>query len=288
MTPPTAHPLTLSLGAEVKGIDLSKPIDGTAADFLHRAFAEFKVLAIRGQRLTPDDQIAFARHFGDLAVHGNAQFALPEHEQILILSNDRKDGRPIGVIDAGDAWHSDFSYRETPSRATILYARRIPEHGGDTEFADMVAAYDALPASTRERIEDLRGVHTINKLRNPRIEISPDRENAEEYYRARGAESPDQTHPLVRVHPVTGRKALYLSPRFTIGIADMADEEAQPLLDDLFAHQIKPEFVYRHRWRVGDVVMWDNRCTIHRASGGHRYPDIRTIHRITVLGEAPI
>lgn len=275
------------LGAEIRGVDLSGLQESDEITLVKKAFIEHGVLVIRDQRLTPDDQIAFGRHFGELAIHENAEFALRGHEQILILSNDRADGRPIGVIDAGDAWHSDFSYREVPSRATILYALEIPNQGGDTEFADMYAAYETLPDDVKARIEGRRGVHTINKLRNPRIEISPDRENAEEYYRARGAESPDRTHPLVRTHPETGRKALYVSPRFTIGIADMPDEEAQPLLDTLFAHQIKPEFVYRHRWQPGDVVMWDNRRTIHRACGGHQYPDIRTIHRITVLGEAP-
>lgn len=286
---PTVRPLSKALGAEVTGIDLaSSSLDEDTAAMLMRAFLDHRVLAIRDQRLTPDDHIAFGGQFGDLAIHENAEFALASHEEILILSNDRVDGRPIGVIDAGDAWHSDFSYREVPSRATVLYALRIPEAGGDTEFADMYAAYETLPEATKQRIDGLRGVHTINKLRNPRIVIAPERENAAEYYRARGAESPDVSHPIVRTHPDTGRRSLYVSPRFTIGIADMDDDEAQELLDELFAHQLRPELIYRHPWRPGDVVMWDNRCTIHRACGGHLYPDIRTIHRITVLGEAPV
>lgn len=284
----TIGQLSEVLGAEIRGVDLAAPPGPDEIALVKNAFIDHRVLVIRDQRLSPGDQIAFGRHFGELAIHENAEFALTGNTEILVLSNDRTDGRPIGVIDAGDAWHSDFSYREVPSRATILYALQIPNEGGDTEFADMYVAYETLPDGVKVRIEGRRGVHTINKLRNPRIEISPDRENAEEYYRARGAESPDRTHPLVRTHPVTGRKALYASPRFTIGIADMPDAEAQSLLDELFAHQIKPEFVYRHRWQPGDVVMWDNRCTLHRACGGHRYPDIRTIHRITVLGETPV
>ena len=283
----TVRPLSDALGAEILGADLAAPLGDGAFAAIERALIDHKVLAIRGQELTPAGHVAFAARFGEVAVHENAQFMLDDQPEILVLSNDRRDGRPVGVIDAGDAWHSDFSYRPVPSLTTILFALRIPESGGDTEFADMVAAYDALPAATRSRIDGLMAIHTINKLRNSRIAISPERENAGDYYRRRGAEQPDVTHPLVRTHPVTGRRALYVSPRFTIGIAGIDDGEAQALLDELFAHQIDPRFVYRHGWRKGDVVMWDNRSVIHRACGGHVYPDIRHIHRATVLGDAP-
>ena len=283
----TVRPLLDALGAEILGADLAAPLGDGAFAAIERALIDHKVLAVRDQELTPAAHVAFAARFGEVAVHENAQFMLDGQAEILVLSNDRRDGRPVGVIDAGDAWHSDFSYRPVPSLTTILFALRIPESGGDTEFADMVAAYDALPAATKSRIGGLRAIHTINKLRNPRIAISPERENAGDYYRRRGAEQPDVTHPLVRTHPVTGRKALYVSPRFTIGIAGIDAGEAQALLDELFAHQVDPRFVYRHGWRKGDVVMWDNRSVIHRACGGHVYPDIRHIHRATVLGDAP-
>ena len=285
--PLTVTPLSAALGAEITGVDVAAP-DDSALAAIDRAFLDHQVLAIRDQSLTPGRHIAFGGHFGALAIHENAEFALAGNAEILILSNDRKDGRPLGVPDAGDAWHSDFSYREVPSRATILFALQIPDSGGDTEFADMYAAYETLPAATKARIDGLKAVHTINKLRNSRVVISAERRNAAAYYSARGADTPDVTHKLVRTHPETGRKALYLSPRFTIGIEGMDDDAAQELLDELFAHQIRPEFIYRHQWRAGDVVMWDNRCVIHRACGGHVYPDIRTVHRITVLGEAPV
>jgi taurine dioxygenase len=149
----------------------------------------------------------------------------------------------------------------------------------------MTAAYAALPARTKDRIAGCRAIHSINKLRNPRIEISPLRRDAGAFYAEQGTRFPDRTQPIVRTHQATGGKSLYVQPRFTIGIQGMGDADAQVLLDELFAHQIRPDFVYRNRWQDGDLLMWDNRCVIHQATGGYSYPDIRTMHRTTVLGD---
>ena len=171
--------------------------------------------------------------------------------------------------------------------ATVLFSVKNPNEGGDTEFANMYAAFEALPGDLRSRLEGLRGVHESNKLVNKRVKVSENRPGAAEYYAARAKDKPPVIHPLVRTHPATGRKSLYVSPRFTIAIEGVSEADADPLLDMLFAHQIKPEFVYRHKWKPADLVMWDNRCLIHHATGGYRYPDIRTMHRTVISGDAP-
>lgn len=282
------NPLSDVMGAEIKGIDLARGLDDRVFAEILDAFHRHHALVFRDQHLAPGDQVAFSARFGPLEVHDNTQFMMEGHDNVLILSNDLRDGKPIGVPDAGDSWHTDLSFKDCPSLCTVLQAVRLPGQGGDTEFACMTAAYEALPAATKARIADLKGIHTINKLRNPRIEISPLRRNAEKFYADQGARFADRRHPMVRTHPATGKKSLYVQPRFTIGIDGMDDDEAQTLLDALFAHQIRPEFVYRNRWRDGDLLMWDNRCVIHHATGGYTYPDIRTMHRTTVLGDRPI
>ena len=281
------NPLSDVMAAEIKGIDLARDLDESLFAVILAAFHRHRVLVFRDQFLAPGDQVAFSARFGPLEVHDNTRFMMEGHDEILILSNDLRDGEPIGVPDAGDSWHTDLSFKDRPSLCTLLQAMRLPSQGGDTEFACMTAAYEALPASTKARIADLAGIHTINKLRNPRIEISPLRRGAEKFYADQGARFADRTHPVVRTHPATGKKSLYVQPRFTIGIDGMDGDEAQRLLDELFVHQIGPEFVYRNRWQDGDLLMWDNRCVIHHATGGYTYPDIRTMHRTTVLGDRP-
>jgi taurine dioxygenase len=211
---------------------------------------------------------------------------VPDFPEVLVLSNDVQDGKPIGLIDGGDFWHSDSSHRDRPSMATILYAVRNPHVGGDTEFANMYAAYDALPEEMKRRIAGLKGVHAVSKLKNKRVTVSPRRPDGKDFYE-RQKSLPDQIWPLVRTHPVTGKKALYVSPRFTIGIEGMAEAQADEILNELFAHQIRSEFVYRHKWRDRDLVMWDNRSVIHQATGGYTYPDVRTMHRTVVAGDRP-
>ena len=277
--------LGTTLGAEVTGIDvtcLSPQTFGQIRD----AFHTHRVIAIRDQALTPAGQIDFSRRFGRLEDQLNAHYTIDGHPEVLVLSNDVRNGKPIGLIDGGDFWHSDSSHREFPSMATILFAVKNPSHGGDTEFADMIAAYEALPVAMKNRIADLRGIHAVSKLKNKRVQLSPRRADAQHFYEKQRT-IPDQIWPLVRSHPVTGAKALYLSPRFTIGIDGMDEKEADELLNALFEHQTRREFIYRHKWQDGDLVMWDNRAVIHRATGGFNYPDVRTMHRTVVAGEKP-
>ena len=274
-----------TMGAEITGIDLNC-LTSREFDEIRDGFHAHKVIAIRDQNLSPAAQLAFSRRFGTLEDQLNAHYTIDGYPEVLVLSNDVRDGKPVGLVDGGDFWHSDSSHREYPSMATILFSVQNPSTGGDTEFADMAAAHEALPEAMKGRIAPLRGIHAVSKLRNKRVQISPRRPDGKDFYERQKA-IPDQIWPLVRSHPVTGQLALYLSPRFTIGIEGMAQAEADDILDALFEHQIRPEFVYRHKWQDRDLVMWDNRCVIHRATGGYDYPDVRTMHRTVVAGDKP-
>ena len=273
------------MAAEITGADVEE-LTLESFEVVLDAFHAHKVIAIRDQHLTPAAQIAFSRRFGALEDQLNAHYTVPGYPEVLVLSNDMTDGKPVGLVDGGDYWHSDSSHRDFPSMATILFAVRNPATGGDTEFGDMIAAHEALPDDMKRRIAPLNGIHAVSKLKNKRAQISPRRADGKDFYERQKA-IPDRIWPLLRTHPVTGKKALYLSPRFTVGIEGMNEAEADEILDMLFAHQVRPEFVYRHKWRDGDLVMWDNRCVIHRATGGFAYPDVRTMHRTVVAGNRP-
>jgi len=277
--------LSQVMGAEISGINLAKMTD---QDFhvIKKAFHDHLVIAVRDQNLSPQDQIAFSARFGTLEMQANALYAIPGYPQVLVISNDMKDGQPVGLIDAGDFWHSDSQSRDKPSTATILHSLKNPSQGGDTLFANMYLAYDALPEAVKSKIKNLHGINASSKLKNKRVTISKDRPDGDEYYKA-VLGKPDAIHPIVRTHPETGKKALYVSPRFTIAIAELDNAEGQSLLDYLFDHQMRQEFRYDHKWKDGDLVMWDNRCLLHCAGGGYKYPDTRVMHRTVIAGERP-
>ena len=276
--------LSNTLGAEITGVDLNTYDDATFEE-INAAYLEHQVLCIRDQNLDPESLVTFSERFGVVEPHDNLKFTLAQQPKILVLSNDvDEDGNQIGVIDAGDAWHTDHSFKTHPANCTILYSLKNPSQGGVTDFTNMYAAYDTLSDDMKARIANLRGRHSISKLKNKRVQISGAREDAVEFYKRQEKAIPDVDHPLVRTHPVTGRKSLYCSPRFTVGIVGLDEDEGDALLDELIAHSIKPEFRYSHHWRDSDVVMWDNRCVNHRATGGYEYPDIRHLYRTTVEG----
>lgn len=278
--------LSDALGAEVVGLDLAGTVDERTFAAVRDAFHEHQVIVFRDQVLSPEQQIAFSRRFGELEIHISTKYLLRGHPEILVLSNRKVDGAYVGVENAGDHWHSDLSYMERPSLGSLLYALELPEVGGDTEWANQYAAYDALPETTKRRLDGLRARHTFNRLRNPRVSI-PDHQAGTAAARYQALSPDDAIHPVVRTHPETGRKALFVSPRFTIGIEDMPGDEGQALLDELFDHATRPEFVYRHKWRKGDLVFWDNRCTMHLACRGVPEDQIRHMHRTTVAGDRP-
>jgi taurine dioxygenase len=278
------RPTPKTLGAEIRGVDLSKDLSDALFAEIHEAFIKYKVLILPDQKIEPVHHIAFSRRFGEPEILYAEEHRVEGFPEIAVLSNEQVDGKHIGVVAAGDFWHSDISYRRETSLATFLYARKLPRVGGDTEFADMQNAYATLSAALKERLHGLQGVHTVSKLRNARVEVT--RPGGEEYYKKQ-AGMKDMCHPLIRTHPVSGRKGLYLSPRFTIGIEGMDDDEAQPLLDLLFEHVIQEGNIYRHKWRLGDFVFWDNRSVNHRACGGYAMDDIRLLHRTSTRGDQP-
>src|SRR5262245_26793527 len=238
-----------SMGAEVIGLDVRRR-DDAAFGLIHRAFLAHQVIVVRDQELTPEVQIAFSRRFGPLEDQLNAHYTVEGYPEVLVLSNDLRDGKPVGLIDGGDFWHSDSSHRDRPSMATMLYAVKNANEGGDTEFANMYAAYETLPESLKQRIAGLKGVHAVSKLKNKRVTVSARRPDGKDFYE-RQKSIPDQVWPLVRTHPDTGRRSLYVSPRFTIGIQGLSEQEGDEILDQLFAHQIRDELRYRHKWRDG-------------------------------------
>jgi len=279
------NPLSDILGAEIVGIDAGNLDKGSLKE-VHEAFLTYHVLVFRQQELPPEQQIKFARNFGELDIHIQKDNQFSGHEEMQILSNKKVDGKYIGSPSAGEAWHSDLSYTDIPTLCTMLYAVEIPEIGGDTEWSNMYGAYASLNSDMKQRLAGLHARHTFNRFRNPRVEV-PD------VYKGKGKERyvdvapPDAIHPVVRTHPETGRKALYISERFTIGIEELEEEEGQNLLDELIAHQKKREFIYRHKWCQHDLTIWDNRCLIHIACGGVPEGQIRHMHRVIVRGDKP-
>ena len=271
------------LGAEVVGLDLTHPLDQESFTAVRRAFLDSEgVLVLRDQRITPEQHIAFSRRFGPLAIHVLRQFLLPGHPEILLVSNVMENGKPIGLGDAGRYWHSDLSYVAEPSLGSLLHAQEIPPEGGDTSFINMYRAYEALPAAIQQRLAGKRAIHSYRNsydkmagttFRPPLTE-------------AQKAEVQEVTHPVVRTHPETGRKALFVNEGFTSRILDMPEAESRELLAMLFAHSTEQRFAYRHRWQDHDIVFWDNRCVIHLAHGCP--PELRRhMHRTTVQGDAP-
>lgn len=275
--------------AEITGMDCASRLSPEDLARLKALFRDYPIICVRDQTLDARQQGAFARQLGPLERQDRSAYCHPDDGDILILSNDRRpDGSQIGIVDAGDFWHSDSSHIAEPCRVTMLYSVRNPDKGGDTMFLDMRAVFDALPEAIKTRVTGRNAIHHVSKTLNPRVAISAERAGAAEYYRQREKETKAVAQPMVRTHPETGRQALYISPRFTIAIEDMDDREAQPLLDDLFRFMFSnPAWQYTHKWRDGDLVMWDNASLNHMAGGGYEYPDVRRMHRATIVGDRP-
>jgi taurine dioxygenase len=279
------RPLSPVLAAEVVGLDLSRAPDDKDFATVRRAFDEHSVLVFRDQdRMTPEDHIAFSRRFGPLEVHVQERFLLRGHREILIVSNVFENGEPIGLVDAGHYWHSDLSYLAEPSLGSMLHAQELPAEGGDTLFVSMPAAYDALDGAMKARIASLAAEHSYLARNKKQGEHNPHRPQLDQMA---AAKVPPVVHPMVRVHPGTGRPALFVNEGFTTRVIGLPEEESRALLDRLFAHMTEPRFIYRHRWRPHDLVFWDNRATIHLATGCP--PHLRRrLYRTTVRGDRPM
>ena len=269
------------LGAEIRGIDLSQPLGDNAFAEIEHTYNQHGVIFFRNQRITPEQQVAFTRRFGEIEFNiFGERWSVPGAPEIVVVSNVTENGKPVGIRRAGENWHSDMCYTARPPRGTMLYAIETPAlHGlplGDTEFASAAAAWDALPDDLRRRIEGRRAVFDFTGRKRA---FPP---TAEEI-----ARNPPVTHPIVRTHPRSGRKCLYVMRDDCTGIEGIAAEEAEALIAALADHIVKPQFIYRHQWRPGDVLMWDN-CTVqHRAIQDYDLPQRRLMHRTTMGGAAP-
>jgi len=295
----TVTRLGRALGAEIAGIDLSRRLSDEQFDQVARAFFEHEVVVFRGQALTPEQQVAFTRRFGELEHHVRQESCLPGFPQILIVSNVLDErGRAIGAQDAGRFWHSDLSYKREPSLLSALYALEVPMKDGrvlgDTGFASATAAYEALPEEMKMRLPGLRNVHSYRHYRTKnaqaqRAEAIAGARVVQEHppTEAQLATVPDVEMPLVRTHPVTGRKALFVNEAHTSRLVGLPAGEAARLLRELCEHIVRPEFRYTHHWQAGDLLMWDNCAVQHKATFDYALPLRRLMHRTTVRGSAP-
>jgi taurine dioxygenase len=270
-----------SLGAEVEGVDLSRDLDEEVIGEIRRALLDNLVVFFRGQRLTPDRQLAFARRWGEIHLHPYMQ-GMDDHPEVLEIRKTPADKKNFG-----GSWHSDQMFTAKPAMGTILYAKEVPSAGGDTLFANGYLAYESLSEGMRRMLDPLRAVS-----RGDRFD-SHDGKTRKEFYAdklAMKVRDPGETqvvsaHPLVRTHPETGRKALYIGGHVH-GLEDMTEAESRPLIDFLMRHATRPEFTCRFRWTTGSVAFWDNRCTQHFAIND--YPaETRVMHRVTICGDAP-
>lgn len=272
-------PLDACMGAEIGGTDLGTSMTDAAFDEIREALHTHHVLVFRAQHLDASAFLAFARRFAVPEPHVLDQFHHPDHPEILILSNVRKDGEPTGLADGGTYWHSDYSYLEVPARATMLYSIQVPKVGGDTLFADQERAYADLPETVRARIDGLIGLHLYGN-----------RDDLDERSRLVAYPLSDEQkakrniavirHPIVRRHPFTGRKALYAVSGTSLGIDGLPEGEALALLRELAEFSTRPEYQLRVKYGVGDVVVWDNASVLHSATLTHP-DDPRTLWRIT-------
>ncbi len=279
MDPPRIEPLSGGVGAAVEGVDLTADLSAESCAALTTAVARHCILLFRDQDITPEQHIAFSRHFGPLEEHVVSQFLLPGHPEILVISNVKENGRHIGAYGGAKLFHSDLSYKEEPSMGSLFYCRECPPTGGETEFADMAAAYDALPEARRRWLESQTGVHDYVYHYETYLTHRPPL-TAEQ--KAQLAPTPQ---PAVVTHPVTGRRAIYLSEGLTSHFVDTAVEASREIIQEISDFATQEQFVYRHRWQPGDLVFWDNRSTMHRALPFDHENHRRVMHRTTIKGE---
>ncbi len=273
------RPVAGALGAEVCGVDLGDALSDEQVDTLRRAFLDHQVIFFRGQSLDPDSHKEVGRRFGDLNIHGYYE-SLPGHPEILPVLKE-----PEATGNIGGVWHSDVTYLPAPALGSILYALEVPPAGGDTMFASQYLAWETLSDGMKEMLEGLRAIHSSDIFTNKA------RRDAANAIRTTKLNEVDETiessHPVVRTHPETGRKCLFVNGAFTRRIDGWTVEESRPLLDFLYRQASRPEFTCRFRWEEGSIAFWDNRCTQHYALNdyqGHR----RSMHRVTLEGDRPV
>jgi taurine dioxygenase len=271
----TKRPLSDVIGVEIQGVDLSQPLDASTFDAVKEAWLEHNILLFRDQDVSEESQIRFASYFGPLTSSIFSTTNKPP-SPIMLVTNIRKDGKPIGELPDGEMWfHSDQCYIEKPCAGTMLYAIEVPSRGGNTIFGNMYAAYETLPEAMKSRLDGLEAMNIYDYKVNSTSRTGRP-----------GGDAPRYAHPVVRTHPETGRKALYVNRLMTAYIEGLPPEESDSLLNYLFDHQEQRRFCYEHVWRKGDYLLWDNRCTTHARTD---FPsnERRLLRRIIVLGEKP-
>jgi taurine dioxygenase len=262
--------------AEVVGLDITQPIDRETWPQVNRAFLDHCVLVFRDQALSPDQMVRFARQFGTVEPHITKKYRHPDCEELIVMTNLNERGE----VDAfetsrGGHWHTDMCYRQVPSKATMLHTLEIPERGGDTLFANMYLALETMPAALREKIDGRRATFRYGgRQAEGQLRLEPKDRNA-----------PLVDHSIVKPHTETGRLSLFVNPAHTVGIVGMMDDEAIELLEEIYAWCARPEFQARHEWRMGDTVIWDNRCTWHRATGDNPLRQPRRLLRGTIADQ---
>ena len=282
MAPPfSVRRLTPRLGAELIGVDLARGVDATLFRAIYEAFLEHQVLLFGTQDLPPERQVEFARHFGEVQIHVMNQYHVEGYPELYFLSNLDETGNPTGRHpDKGTlAWHTDGSWRRVTGQATIIYSEIVPEKGGETHFCDMYAAYDRLSPEWKRRIGRLRVVHNLDFSRTRRHGEDPMTE-------AQRREVPPVDHPIVRTHPETGRKCIFLGDHAEY-IVGMGYEEGRALIEELNAMAVHRDLTYEHHWNPGQLIVWDNRCLMHRATDYDPAVQRRVVRRCTVLGDVP-
>jgi taurine dioxygenase len=275
-------------GAEIHGLDLGRPVDEATFATIAASFDRHGVIVFRDQSLTGAQRVAFSKRFGPLQINPRREFNNPAFPEIYTVSNIVVDGKPVGSADAGRYWHSDLCYVEKPSRCSLLYALEVPERDGvtlgNTLFASTCASYDDLPADVKRRCEGLRAVNSYNAMFDRKAEEFGIRPKLTEADKKKYPK--DAIHPVIRTHPVTDRKCIFVCEGYTTHILDVPEAESRELLAILFAQVVKPAYVYRHEWQVGDLLMWDN-CAVQHLACFDYAPLHRRMERTTVEGSIP-
>lgn len=272
----TLRPLSSALGMEVMGIDLREPQPESVIEALRKAWHEHVILLFRGQNLTHDQHVAFSRSFGALDSHDAIpKFRHPEHPEVLLVTNYESGGKRLAV---GRQWHSDLSTTTRPAKGSLLYCSELPPVGGDTMFANMYRAFETLSPGLQSMLDGRWALHDMAIARETRL-VRTSAEIADIRRR-----NPPVYQPVVRVHDESGRKALYVAEMTTLRFEDMTEEESEGLLKFLYQHSVEPENIYRHQWKVGDLMMWDNRSAMHIALADYDQTQRRMMYRTTLLG----
>jgi taurine dioxygenase len=279
----TVVPSGGALGADVLGVDLRHPIDLVSFETIRAALYRHEVICLRGSEIDDEDQIRFSGRFGRLRKLNVSQFLHRTKPEILVVSNVVEEGKHIGSYDAGILWHTDGAYLEVPHAISALRAVELPQRDGrvlgDTLFASTSAAYDALPLSMKRRIDGLQALNSVVHRHAKTVQAGIKTDLMSEAIKR----EPEAVHPVVRVHPVTGRKCLYVTEGFTVRILGLPEDEGRDLLSELVAHCTRPEFIYRHQWQLHDLVMWDDCSTQHKATFDYALPLRRRMHRTTIV-----